>query len=69
MPLDEDVVEHDSGYDPYNSATTRTPPPIPAWLRNDPELEAIARVVVSNLPGWRSYGVETGSWSSGRYAK
>ena len=36
------MIEHDNGYDPYNSATTRKAPPIPDWLRNDPAIEAFA---------------------------
>lgn len=50
------MIEHDDGYDPYNSATTRKAPPIPDWLRNDPELERVARIVVTSLPGWRFGG-------------
>jgi hypothetical protein len=61
-------TEHDNGYDPYNSAATRKAPPIPDWLRNDPELEAIAVAICSRLPRWQSFGVDTGSWALGRGA-
>lgn len=46
--------DFDNGYDPYNSATTRKTPPIPDWLRNDPELEALAVAMVQN---WRRHHV------------
>lgn len=62
------MIEHDSGYDPYNSAATRKAPPIPDWLRNDPELERIAVEIVRNLPRWQMLGVQSGSWASGRGA-
>ncbi len=44
--------EHDSGYDPYNSVTTRKVPPVPAWLQNDAEIVALARVMVES---WRAH--------------
>lgn len=59
------MTEHDDGYDPYNSATTRKAPPIPDWLRNDPDIEAAAFAICSTLPRWQT---QSGSWSSGRGA-
>jgi hypothetical protein len=49
--IDEEII-HDAGYDPYNSATTRKTPPLPAWLRNDPEIEALALAICARLPRW-----------------
>lgn len=61
------MSEFDNGYDPYNSAD-RPAPPIPDWLRNDPELERIAIEIVTRLPRWQMLGVQTGEWASGRGA-
>ncbi len=56
--------EHDNGYDPYNSATTRKAPPIPDWLRNNPDSEWFAYMIHGMTPP------ERGEWTTGeRYRK
>lgn len=67
------MSEHDSGYDPYNSATTRTAPPIPDYLRNDPELETLAISIVRSFPRWahldETIPARRVEWPGERYRK